>query len=157
MKDPSGSPIAGASVEIHGATGNGNKTALADAKGEYRFASLAAGHSKVHLERAGFVTFEAEVDASKTGEARIDIQLKLAKVVESVVVSGKRPGIDPVYRGLRDSGATQAFTVSNLALKRDNGVITLRSGVLAFTPKVGSRDTEAVFLGEGEFACSRRS
>lgn len=35
-------------------------------------------------------------------------------------------------------------------LHRDNGTITLKSGVIAFTAPVMNRDTAAVFLGEGE-------
>ncbi len=152
VKDPAGVAIAGASIEIRGGASNGDKIVATDAKGEYRVSDLTAGHYKIRLERAGFEIFEGEVDAPETGEVRVDIQLKLARVVESVMVSGKRPGVDPVYHGLRDSGASQTFTVSNLAFKRDNGAITLRSGLLAFTPKVAGRDTEAVFVGEGEFA-----
>src|SRR5215469_11420584 len=89
VKDPVGNAIAGASVEIRSGNLSGNTLAVTNAKGEYRAEGLAAGHYKIHLERAGLETFEAEVDAPETGEVRADIQLKLARVVESVSVSGK--------------------------------------------------------------------
>jgi len=58
---------------------------------------------------------------------------------------------EPVYRALRDASITETFLVENIVLKRDNGVITLKSGVIGFTPKTLGRDTEAVFSGEGTF------
>ena len=41
--------------------------------------------------------------------------------------------------------------MDNIVLKRDNGVITLKSDVIGFTPKTMGRDAAAVFSGEGEF------
>src|SRR5580658_3484420 len=61
------------------------------------------------------------------------------------------PNTEPVYRALRDASVTDAFLVENIVLKRDNGVITLKSGTIGFTPKNLGRDTVAVFSGEGTF------
>src|SRR5580658_9507285 len=61
------------------------------------------------------------------------------------------PNTEPVYRALRDASITDAFLVENIVLKRDNGVITLKSGAIGFTPKTLGRDTVAVFSGEGTF------
>jgi hypothetical protein len=62
------------------------------------------------------------------------------------------PNTEATYRSLRDAVAAETFLVENIVLKRDQGFITLKSGTLAFTPKVEGRDTEAVFEGEGVFA-----
>jgi hypothetical protein len=61
------------------------------------------------------------------------------------------PNTEPVYRALRNAAVTDAFLVENIVLKRDNAVITLKSGTIAFTPKTMDRDTVAVFSGEGTF------
>ena len=61
------------------------------------------------------------------------------------------PNAEPVYRALRNAAVTDAFLVENIVLKRDNAVITLKSGTVAFTPKTMGRDTVAVFSGEGTF------
>jgi hypothetical protein len=61
------------------------------------------------------------------------------------------PNTEPVYRALRDAAVTDAFLVENIVLKRDNAVITLKSGTVGFTPKTLGRDTVAVFSGEGTF------
>ena len=61
------------------------------------------------------------------------------------------PNTEPVYRALRDASIAETFLVENIVLKRDNGAITLKSGVIGFTPKTMGRDTVAVFSGEGAF------
>ncbi|HEY1339903.1 MAG TPA: M1 family aminopeptidase [Bryobacteraceae bacterium] len=62
------------------------------------------------------------------------------------------PASDPLYRTLRDSSLADTLLVANVVLKRDAGTVTLKSGSLAFTAPANGRDTEAVFVGEGEFA-----
>ena len=64
---------------------------------------------------------------------------------------------DPLYRALRDSGIVDSVMVENIVLRRDAGVITLKSGLIGFTAPALGRDTEAVFVGEGEFALAPTS
>jgi hypothetical protein len=59
---------------------------------------------------------------------------------------------DPLYRALRTSEIAESFPVENLVLKRDAGVLTLKSGAIGFTAPAQGRDTIAVFVGEGEFS-----
>ena len=63
-----------------------------------------------------------------------------------------KPNSEPVYRSLRDSGLADTLVVENIAMHRDAGVLTLKSGVNGFTAPAMGRDTVAVFVGEGEFA-----
>jgi Peptidase family M1 domain len=58
---------------------------------------------------------------------------------------------DPVYHTLRTAEIAESFTVGNLVIKRDAGVLTLKSGTLGLTAPTGGRDIVAVFSGEGEF------
>jgi hypothetical protein len=53
---------------------------------------------------------------------------------------------------LRSAAPADTFLVENIVLKRDQGTVTLKSGTIAFTPKVNGRDTEAIFEGEGTFS-----
>jgi len=76
------------------------------------------------------------------------------KVLGEVTVFAK----DPVYQGLRTlSSAPDAFsgpyaTVSNLVLRKDAAVFTLKSGEIYFIKQSANRTTGAVFIGSGEFA-----
>lgn len=57
------------------------------------------------------------------------------------------------YSALRALGMSgEVCTVSNVVLRRDAGVLTLKSGELYFAAPVEGRVTAAVFLGDGEFA-----
>src|SRR5262249_43475515 len=58
---------------------------------------------------------------------------------------------DPTYKALREAPLADTFTVENIVLRRDAGVITLKSGTIGFTAPTLNRDTVAVFQGEGEF------
>ena len=60
-------------------------------------------------------------------------------------------GPDPLYTSLRNASIAEFFAVENIVLQRDAGTLTLKNGVIAFTPAQLGRDTVAVFLGEGEF------
>src|SRR5262249_46078021 len=59
--------------------------------------------------------------------------------------------VDPNYRQLRDSEPAETYLTENITLKRDAGVITLKTGTISFTPAVLGRVTVGVFVGEGEF------
>jgi hypothetical protein len=59
---------------------------------------------------------------------------------------------DPVYKAMREAGIQETFPVENLAIRREGGVLTLKSGTLGLTAPQLGRDTVAVFSGDGEFA-----
>ncbi|HEX3747429.1 MAG TPA: M1 family aminopeptidase [Bryobacteraceae bacterium] len=58
---------------------------------------------------------------------------------------------------MRDAALADSLVIENVVIKRDTGVITLKSGSLAFTAPAMGRDTIAVFEGEGEFTFTPRS
>lgn len=59
---------------------------------------------------------------------------------------------DPAYVQLRQSKLEgKAFSVNEVALKRDAGTFTLHSGKLCFVEPVGGKVTGAVFQGAGNF------
>ncbi len=61
------------------------------------------------------------------------------------------PPADETYKTLRAAAVVDSIPVENIVLKRDAGVLTLKSGTLGFTAPVSGRYTVAVFSGEGEF------
>jgi hypothetical protein len=74
-----------------------------------------------------------------------------ARGVDVGAKGGVAPNSEPTYRQLRDGGAMETYTVSNLTLKRDAGTIVLRSGRVSFLPPVMERVVRAVFVGDGQF------
>jgi hypothetical protein len=73
----------------------------------------------------------------------------LLLIFVAAISAAAQPNTEPTYRALRDALPAETFLVENIVLKRDQGFITLKSGMLAFTPKIEGRDTVAVFEGEG--------
>jgi hypothetical protein len=68
-----------------------------------------------------------------------------------IILSAAYAATDPIYKSLREAPLADSFVVENFVLKRDTGVLTLKSGAIAFTAPAMGRDTVAVFVGEGEF------
>jgi len=62
------------------------------------------------------------------------------------------PNSDPTYQALRNvTLSDESVAVSNLALKREAGVLHLRSGTICFVIPVNGKVTGAVFSGDGSF------
>ncbi len=68
-----------------------------------------------------------------------------------LVLSAASAATDPLYKSLREAALADSLLVENIVIKRDAGVLTLKSGSIAFTVPALGRDTVAVFVGEGEF------
>jgi hypothetical protein len=69
----------------------------------------------------------------------------------SLVLSTAFAATDPLYKSMRDAGIADTRVVENIEIKRDTGVLTLKTGAIGFTTPANGRDTIAVFVGEGEF------
>jgi hypothetical protein len=74
-----------------------------------------------------------------------------------VVSSAAFAAADPVYQALRESALKDTLLVENIVLRRDAGVLTLKSGAIGFTAPALGRDTVAVFVGDGEFTFEPQS
>jgi Carboxypeptidase regulatory-like domain/Peptidase family M1 domain len=154
VKDPSGAPIAGAHIECSPVSAAGEpRSAATDTAGIFRMDGLTPGRYRIRVAQPGFAPFEREVTVGETGDAGIEIRLEIAAPRESLVVKGgPQAHLDPVYAAMRDSTIADTLLVENLVLRRDNALITLKSGTIAFAAKAMGRDTVAVFSGEGELA-----
>lgn len=153
VKDPKGAVVTGAQINLRNAGGE-TRNAATDGEGRFKIENLAPGSYDLSAERAGFKTAERKVNIESGKTASLEIKLEIAETKAEVTVGAKgsiAPNTDPNYRALRDGAVSETFTVSNLTLKRDVGVITLRSGSISFLPPVLGRVAVGVFVGEGEF------
>ncbi len=159
VTDPKGAVVVGAQVTaVETATG---KTAqgVTDGQGNFKLAGLPSGTYSVVVVAPGFAETRREGVRVEDGKAaRADALLQVLLDAGSVNVSADAKGGrgDEVYQQLRKQAATpQDFavyaTVSNLVLRRDAGVFTLRSGEIYFVTPVEGRTVGAVFIGDGEF------
>ena len=72
-------------------------------------------------------------------------------VLFPLVLSTALAATDPLYKSMREAGIADTRVVENIEIKRDTGILTLKTGAIGFTAPANGRDTIAVFAGEGEF------
>src|SRR5437667_11897695 len=93
VKDASGAVLPGVTVEASSPVLiEKARTATTDATGQYRIESLQPGTYSVMFTLAGFSTLKRdEVILSGTGVIKIDADMKVGGVAETVVVTGVSP------------------------------------------------------------------
>jgi hypothetical protein len=79
----------------------GPQTVVTDERGEYRFPGLAPGTYALTLTLSGFSTYqEPDLRAVASGTLERNVALKLARVAETITVSGQSPMVDPRQVGV---------------------------------------------------------
>ncbi len=86
VRDPQGRVVPGAVVSLYSRAGNAAVTTTADARGAYRFESVAAGDYLLRADAPGFAGYLAD-DVHVAAPVTRDIALELARVREQVVVT----------------------------------------------------------------------
>ena len=91
VTDPSGNLVAGATVKVKN-TGTGQeRTATTSADGSYAIAELPIGTYSVTVTLSGFQTsVTSKVDVDVAAERRVDVQMKIGQVNQTVEVSGEQ-------------------------------------------------------------------
>ena len=95
VKDPSGSAVPNASLELSSPSLIGIKKVTSDGEGNYRFTSLASGRYSLSITAAGFRTAKvADIDLTAGRLPIIDVRLEVGTVSETVNVSDAAPNVD---------------------------------------------------------------
>lgn len=154
VKDPAGAVIAGAQIATRNETTGETRTAISDEAGRFKIENIAPGRYKIVVSRDGFTPGEITIDVAGNRPAIAEIKLEVAGVRSEITVGSKggiAPNSEPNYRALRGDTIFETYQVSNVTIKRDVGVLTLRNGQVSFLAPVMDRVVKAVFVGEGEF------
>jgi hypothetical protein len=95
ITDASGAVLPGVSVSISSPSMQGTRTDVTGADGTYRFSAIPPGEYKVTYELGGFETQIREGLRVGLGfTATVNIELRVARLSESVTVSGQSPVVD---------------------------------------------------------------
>jgi Carboxypeptidase regulatory-like domain len=93
--DASGASVSGASVTAINTDTNERRNAPSDPDGSYIFPALAVGNYRVEAQLAGFKNFaRTGITLEVNRNARVDIQLEVGAVTETVEVTGDAPVVD---------------------------------------------------------------
>jgi len=154
VKDPKGAVITGAQITVRNEATGETRTVATDGEGRFKVDGLVPGNYNLNVTQAGFKAANRSVVIENGKPAALEIKLEIAETKAEVTVGAKgaiAANADPNYRALRDAVLAETYTVSNLTLKRDVGIFTLRSGTVSFLPPVLGRTAVGVFVGEGDF------
>jgi len=108
VSDPSGAAIAGANVTATSVERGVKFTAVSNESGIYRISQLPVGNYDLRIEKTGFQTSLYPAFTLVMNQvARIDVELKVGKVSETIEVTGAAPVLK--------TEATQVDTIINAA------------------------------------------
>jgi Ca-activated chloride channel family protein len=105
VRDPSGNPLPGVSVEIRSpALPGSTRVTVTGRDGRYAFTSLPAGTYDVTFALGGFTTLVRSGVVLANGSALpVDVELRVGRLEEGVVVTGEAPAVD-VQQSRREGG-----------------------------------------------------
>jgi hypothetical protein len=93
IKDEQGAVLPGVTVTLTGKLGN--RTAVTDASGQYRFPALEPGAYEVSGDLSGFAkAARTGIQISPGNELNIDLTMKVSSLQESITVTGEAPVVD---------------------------------------------------------------
>jgi hypothetical protein len=95
LTDSSGAVVANATVALRNIKTNATRSQTSDADGLYRFVQLQVGEYSLEVDGAGFAhVSQTGIDITVSQTSRLDIELGLAAVTQSMVVTDAAPAID---------------------------------------------------------------
>src|SRR5262245_6862539 len=96
VRDPSGAVLPGVTIAASSpALIERVRTATTDAAGQYRIESLQPGTYTVTFTLSGFATLKRDdVIVSGTGVVKIDAEMRVGEIAETVTVTAESPVVD---------------------------------------------------------------
>ena len=104
VTDSSGAVMPGVTVTAASPIMQGTRTAVTNARGQYRFPSMSPGTYRLTYELEGFSTLVREGIVITIGfTATLDVKMAVAQMSETVTVSGAAPVVDAVDPNIKNS------------------------------------------------------
>src|SRR5438067_5105698 len=150
VKDASGAVLPGVTVEAASPVLiEKTRTAVSDATGQYRIASLTPGTYTVTFTLSGFSTLKREgVELSGTGVVAINAELKVGGVAETITVTGETPVVD--VQSTKTAVTLDNETMRNLpAVRSYSYVLTAVPGIQSNITDVNTGPVFAIFPVHG--------
>jgi hypothetical protein len=88
VKDATGALVPGVAVTATNTATNAQRSTASNGAGVYSFPSLAPGSYNVRAEKAGFKAYTAKIEVQVQQTVRLDLEMAIGSVTETVEVSG---------------------------------------------------------------------
>src|SRR5215831_4764539 len=150
VKDASGAVLPGVTVEASSpALIEKTRSAITDGTGQYRIESLQPGTYAVTFTLAGFSTVKREdVSLSGTGVVKIDADMKVGGVAETITVTGETPVVD--VQSTKTAVTLDNETMRNMPSVRSYSyVLTAVPGIQSNITDVNTGPVFAIFPVHG--------
>jgi hypothetical protein len=122
-----GAPLPGATVTVTSPQSQGSRTVVSDANGNYNIPALTPGDYTVRVELQGLQPVTRTVRVTLSGTARVDADLKVSAVTESITVTASAPATLETQEVQTNFDAE---TIENLPVARTLlGTVNLAPGV----------------------------
>ena len=129
VQDSTAAAIPGAALTLTNTATNVSQTVQSDAKGDYRFLSLAPGNYIVSATANGFGTSKVPFTLSTAQLMNIPITLAVAASQQVVQVSDRAPVLDTAESRTQLTIDTEALDSLPLPGRNQLGLVTLAPGV----------------------------
>lgn len=129
VQDPTGAAIPSAVVTLTNVDTSVSQTAIADASGVYRFASLAPGNYQISATAPGFSGSKTALVLSTNETRNVPIELSVGKITSTVQVTTQQPLLDTSDSRNQLTLNTAALDNLPLAARNPLSLVTLAPGV----------------------------
>ena len=145
VADESGGALPGVTVTLSGPALQAARTSVTDIEGRYRFLELPAGVFAMRYELGGFQTFiRTDLQVSVAFAARVDVEMKIGSLEESITVSGASPIVDLTSTSGGQTLSQAMVTELIPTSKFHSDLARMTPGLINSTPpQTGSLGTEA--------------
>ena len=131
VTDPSGKPIAGATVALRNTESGAERTLLTDADGTYQFQQLPAGDYTLTVSASGFSSYlRKNLALLVNTPVTANVQLVIGTASESVTVTGEPPPLNLVDASLGSSFAQNQIRDLPIDGRNVPELLSLQAGVV---------------------------
>jgi hypothetical protein len=152
VKDPSGSVVTGARIEITGGELAQPLLLTSDDSGKFVAPDLKAGKYSIRVTKEGFDELVTAVDLKRSAD--LSLKLTITEQRTSITVNERSAAFansDTFYRQLRDVGLGNTYHCEHFTLPVDVGTFEFKSGTLTLLGQINKFETGIVFIGDGHF------
>jgi outer membrane receptor protein involved in Fe transport len=147
VTDPSGATIAGATVKVRSVDRGTEWTNQSNGEGIYVYPSLPIGAFKVTVEAKGFKTFQTSLTLEVNQRARVDAQMEVGAITDSVTVSTETVALQADTTQVGSVIASR--TISNMPLLSRNPIALTLLAAGVTTPDQTSMNSGTRTSGGG--------